>query len=319
MITVNSWDEMLRLGRQNIFEQIDFLNADFSENLILTIKVTGESWDGYIDYRAANYVLELQSSIDRIYRELAGSDIGLRDLKKNITVKVRVSEGSSNLDIDLTKVLKSMLSRLSGRQITLIVSLAILGTVGYLTTGKILDHKRQAMISQHEERITKEVADKISGAYDKALEIISKTDAERANRSLIHKLETYDSIKFPGNEELTSVEAKNLYPRKPKTSTESGIFDGTYQVLSIDFEKNPPVFHLYKGGLRIPAIAELSTDDIDELANNFRAAMSSNRDFMIPIHLFISYNKRGIKKAAIQSIGTPRENSEDIDLLISMW
>ena len=103
MITVNSWDELLSFGADCVLETVMAEELELREDLVLTIQIRGESWDGFIDYRGANYILELQKSFNRLYQELSETDVQLRNLSKFITVKVRVVEGSSLFEIKVSE------------------------------------------------------------------------------------------------------------------------------------------------------------------------------------------------------------------------
>lgn len=318
MITVNSWDELVNLSADCVLENIMAEELEFREDLLLTIQIRGESWDGFIDYRGANYILELQKSFNRLYHELSDIDVQPRNLSKYITVKVRVVEGSSFFEINVNKALKHMINKLSGNQITLIAVLAILCATGYFTIGKVLDYKRQVETQAQPGQVAVETIEKLTPVLEKALDVIQKTDMEKPMRSVINKLESDDRIFLPDSTELSAREAKNRYPRKPRISQETGIFDDTYRILSIDFEKAPPMFALYKEGLQFRATAELSESDIDNLATDLKQALRSGDDFNVSLQLFIVYNRRGIKTAAITGIGSKRDNSQNIQELIRL-
>lgn len=319
MITVNSWDELLHFGADCILEKFMAEELELREDLVLTIQIRGESWDGFIDYRGANYILELQKSFNRLYQELSEADVQLRNLSKYITVKVRVVEGSSLFEIKVSKALKQMINKLSGNQITLITVLAIFCAAGYFTMDKVLDYKRQMATQAKQGQIAIETIERLTPVLDKALDVIQKTDMEKPIRTVINRLESDDRIILPDSTELSAQEAKNRYPRKPRVPQETGIFDDAYKILSIDFEKAPPVFALYKEGLEFRAAAELSESDIDRLATDLKQALRTGDDFNVSLQLFIVYNRRGIKSASITGIGTKREDSRNIQELIRMW
>jgi len=208
----------------------------FSRDLVLKIRVCGESWNGFIDYRGAQFVIDLQNAINRIYHELDESEISLRELKKLVTVKVKVIDGSSIFQIKLDEIFKTMVANMSGNQITLIAGLSILCAAGYFTLSKVLEYKQKAMQKAQEMDLTQTYITRMSDTIDKALNIIEHKDIQAPPRKLIDKLRDEDRIQLPGTELLNPEDAKSLYPKKPKIRTESGDFDGRY---SYKYEKTP--------------------------------------------------------------------------------
>ena len=319
MITVSSWDELLHFSADCVFEKSMAEELQLREGLVLTIRIRGESWGGFIDYRGANYVLELQKSFNRLYLELSGADIQEYNLSKAITVKVRVVEGSSLFEIKVGDALKYMISKLSGSQITLITVLAISCATGYFTTGKVLDYKRQMITQAQQGKIAAETIEKLTPVVNRALDIIKKTDMEKPMRVITTKLESDDSISLPDSTELSAQEAKHRYPKKQKSSREAALFDGTYRILSIDFKKAPPVFNLYKNDHEFRATAELAEQDIDKLAADLKQTLKTGKDFNVSLQLLVVYNSRRLIAASITGIGDKRDNSKDFLELVRIW
>lgn len=317
MITVNSWEDLLKLGEKCILENIETPDIEFSEEFVLKVKVEGPTWDEYIDYRGANYVLDLQKSVNRIYKELSESEVPGKELNKLVTVKIKVAEGSSLFEIKPGEALQNMMERLSGKQITLIATLAILCATGYFTTGRILDYKRQVKTQEQISESARDRARQISPVIDRALNVIEHADPEKPMRSLTNKMGSEDTLILRDQETYSADQAKKLYPRKPKLPNEHGYFDGTYQVINIDVSKAPPVFLLYKDGETIRATADMDSKSVDDLANKLREVWKSKEELHVPFHVFIVYNRRGIKSASITKIDEKRDGSENFEDLLS--
>lgn len=326
MITIKTWDELLKIGTESIIKELPPDPIQIDQNLTLKIRVCGPSWDDYIDYRGASYIQELQKSVNRLYREVADPDVPLREISKYITVKVRVTNGSQWFQIKFDKALERMLNKLDGKQTTFIVALSIFCIGGYMTTGKILDYKKQLQMNaqqlEHAEKqgeTALKVAEKLVPLIDKTLQIIDQKDLEKAPRTLVSKLKGEDTILFPGSDtELTAIKAKHRYPRKPKSKNEAGIFDDVYKIISIDFDKTPTEFVIDKNGFQFRAAAKLAGDDIEKLSEKFKDALRSGEDLKTPLQTFIVYNKRGIKAASITGIGEKRNDTQNINDLIKL-
>lgn len=318
MITVNSWEELLGLG-------IDCAIGDVwphdikTENLLIVVRICGKSWDGAIDYRGANYIIELQDAITRIYHELSEEDDSLRNVKKFVTVKMKVVDGSSLFEINVGEALGRMIEKLSGKQTTFIATVAILSAVGYFSQGKYLDYMREKENSAMQGQIAIEVIEKMRPLMERSAAMIETADLEKPARALVSALEPDDSITFPGEESLSAAQAKLRYPRKPISKPKTGIFDDTYTVTNIGLRNILPEFTLEKDGFQFKAEAELSSSDIDKLASQLKVSLTAGDELNVPLQIFIQYNKRGIKSASITSIGEKRDGAKGIQDLISMY
>lgn len=319
MKTINSWDELLDAGVQAIIDDISPEDLTLSDDLIFRLQVKGESWDGFIDYRGAQFIIDLQKAVIETYKELNQSEISLHKLKKIVIVKMKVTEGCSLFEIKFNKIFKTMAENMSGTQITLIAGLAIVCATGYFTTGKVLQYKQQALQKAQEKEVSEMYITKVSDAMDKALDIINRKDIEAPPRKLIGKLRKEDSIRLPGTDLMRAEKAKDLYPKKPKIRTESGYFDARYVITAINMEKRPVQFKLVFDGFDFWAKAALDHKDIERISRSLETSMKENKDLEIDLHLFVLFNKREFKSATIQATGSARENSQDLKEKIELW
>lgn len=319
MITVKSWDELLKYGTDIALQRLQYDKLKVKDDLVFHIKISGPSWGGYIDYRGAQYILQLQKTVNGVYRELVGDDIPPQELKKYIRVRVKVSEGCSLFEVNLNDAIMKMVNNMSSGQATLIIVLIVLCVAGYLSLSRVLDYKRKITEELLKNETTTKIIDKFTSTVDNALKVIDKANAERPSRTLINRLEEEDKIVLPNTDELSVTQVKNLYPRKPKTKPESDIFDGEYHLQSIDFDKAPPAFTLEKDGFTFTARAELASGDIEKLAQNLEAALKEGTEVKIDLQVFINYTKRDIKTASITGIGERRPKSKDVGELITLF
>lgn len=320
MRIINSWNELLDIGVDSILKDEIFRDEfSFSRDLVLEIRVRGESWSGFIDYRGAQFVIDLQNAVNKIYQELDGSEISLRELKKLVTVKVKVVDGSSIFQIKLDEIFKIMVANMSGNQITLIAGLSILCAAGYFTYSKVMEYKQKALQKAQEMDLTQTYITRMSDTIDKALNIIEHKDVQAPPRKLIDKLKTEDRIQLPGTESLSHEDAKALYPKKPKIRTESGDFDGRYVISAINMKKTPVQFELNLDGFDFWAKAPLDHKDIENISRSLEVSMKENKELEIDLRLYVVFNEREFKSAIIKATGPARENSQNLKDKIKIW
>lgn len=330
MITIDSWDDLVETGADIIMKKIKPDEIKIRERFVFQIRIRGDSWDGSIDYRGANFILELQKAVNRVYTELYGEEISLKSLSKLITVKVKVVEGSSLFEINIGAALSKMVGTMSSGEILLLTGMTLATVAGCYTIKKVLDYKKEkethARQMEKDEKIAdinKEMVaqpiDKLTSTIDKALDVIETRDLQAPTRKLVRKLAPDDMIMLPDKKEYSAKEAKKIYPRKAKAKRLSGNFDAIYTIRNIDLYKKPPEFTIENHGLEFKAGAELANDDIEQISRNLENALKSGEDFTISLHVFILYNERKIISASIVGTGEPRPKSQDINDLIQMW
>lgn len=310
---INSFNELLQAGVDAIAEKIDPKDISFSDDFVIQIKIQGESWDGAIDYRGAKFIIDLQRAVIRSYNEINDTDIHPRILNDLVTVKVRVREGSSIYEILIDKFFNIVVSNMTGPEILLMFGITAACATGYLTKRLVLQHKERLAQMNH----TQELADRLSGTIDKALDIIERKNIDAPPKKLIGRLSENDLIQLPGREPLPPDQAKELYPKKQPPRISDGFFDDNFKVLEINTEKRPILLKLDKEGYKFWAEARIEPEDVERLSDNFKTAVNNNQDLTIDLHLYISFDDKKIKDASIQEIGPPRENTKRFSDLIT--
>lgn len=316
---IRTWEQLLDVGVKTITREIEPGPIEFDKDLVVEIRVCGSSWDEAIDYRGARFIIDLQDAVSRTAGELLENEASLSELRKKVTVKVKVVKGSSLFQINIGDALKAMVTTMSGTQLTLMAGLAILCAAGYFTTRKILDYKQKVLQDAEHRKLTETAISNLSATMNKALEVIREKDIQAPTRKLLNKLDHDDKILLPGEESMRPDEAKKLYPRKPRIRTESGNFDGQYLITAINMEKHPIHFKIIHDEYPFWAKAEILDEDIETISESLKTAMKNNEDFMLNLHMFVVYDERGLKSASIVSTGEPRPNAKDLSEQISKW
>lgn len=299
---------------------------ELSDDLVFHIKIEGETWDGAVDYRGAKYVLALQNAVNRIYKELDPDTKSLRNLSKQVTVKVRVEDGSTELLIEMKEAIFTMISKLSGKQATLVMSLAILCATGYFTNNKILDYKKDVLILKQQELVAQEqrltateiaqqmtrMTETLSEPINRVISLVQSADLEKPSRQIVNAMEEDDRVQFPDRTELTKAQAKKRYPRKQRLTKEFCYCDDVWTITKIDVDVSPPVFTIHNNGVTLRAVVELLPHHISSLTDQLAEAINAGKEFQMPLRVFVTYTKREIKAATIQGIGEKRDEAVNI-------
>ncbi len=333
-IVINSWDELIDAGFKSLLNEIELDKLVVNKDLSLKILIRGENWDDRIDYRGAQYIVDLQKAVSVIYKDLVDTRLSLPELNKLVTVKVRIEKGSQILDIIFGKAVEKLMDRLNGKDILIIAVVGILCSTGYHTAEKVISLRNQRLqqIEERRQRIEEkklQIQEKkllldymkdINKTMDRALDLIERKDLEGPPRKLVGKLDENDSIQFPGQAAMSPEQAmQRLYPRKEPLRPESDLFDGNYIITQLNMEKMPVQFKLKKDEHEFWANAELSNADVDKIAKDLKAALQNKQELAMDLRLFIVYDKKKLKSATIQATGEPRKDSKRFIFLTSYW
>jgi hypothetical protein len=156
--------------------EIFALDGDFNYR----IRVSGENWDQYIDWRLAKLITDFQKSINAVIKE---NNLSVsKDTKDKTTIKFKVSEGSSIIEINCGNLLKFVADTMTGGQITAVVITGILVTGG-LYTLKALNARKEKAEDEATKRELAKVIEKVAG-YEKPI------------RGLLSRMDKNDSVEF---------------------------------------------------------------------------------------------------------------------------
>ena len=301
MRTVYNYEELL----EYTFDCLDKTKpADLLElkgNFNYTIRVCGKTWDQYIDWRLAKLITEFQTSINKALKE-ADIDLSKEDEEKT-TVKFKISEGSSLIEINCGELLKLLADHMTGGELTAIAITAILVTGGLLTVRRIMARQEKA----EDEKTKRELA--------KVIETVAQY--EKPMRGLLSRLDNEDTIEIsPTNRKFNRSELRSEYPGKSKFRAEIVYIDGIYTIVAIKLDTGR--ITVEKEGYRFDCQSSLSHEESEELFSKVQAAHEKGTGFDLPLKISAEYyqGSKQLKKQNIYEIGEPRTGTRTlVDLL----
>jgi len=301
MRTVNNYDELLKYT----FDCLDKSKpADLLElkgNFNYTIRVSGRTWDQFIDWRLAKLITEFQNSINKALKE---ANIALtKEEEEKTTVKFRISEGSSLLEINCGDLFKVMADHMTGGELTAIAIAAILVTGGLLTVRRIMAYREKV----EDEKTKRELA--------KVIESVAQY--EKPMRGLLSRLDQEDTVEIsPTARKFNRSELRSEYPGKGKFRAETIYIDGIYTIVAIKLDAG--TISVEKEGRRFDCQSSLSQEESEELFSKVQNAHAKGTGFDLPLKITAEYfqGSRQLKKQMIYEIGEPRKGTKMLaDLL----
>nr|MBP8257101.1 hypothetical protein [Opitutaceae bacterium] len=300
---------------RDIESAIDTLLADpdrrftleVAESLTLTIKVKGVDWDGFMDARIANYVVELQKTFERIRSEVNP------EARERQLVKVQLKKGSAELIAKVADVVKNLTTNMSGTQQQVTVLVAIAVGFGCYSLIKYLEHIRKMQEEANRTRLNAAALQTLSENMTYTLQTI---DPERPIRRLAKSMRSTDIIKIPSERApLDRQEINERFPGKPRVTPVAVIIDDNYKVASIALD-TPRVLGLERANISFKAQldAELPDRDKESFVAEVKAALESGQSMKVPLRIDAKVNDTRVTEALIVGIGQqPRKGSESLD------
>lgn len=308
-IVINTLDDIRPALDQVLAAGDEALSLEINPEITITIILDGKTWDGLIDVRVAKFVTELQATHDRMRKEL---DIDARDKP---LVKVRIKDGSTELDARLYDLFAETLRNMtSTQQFIVVIGLMLMFGVGWSLNRFLtyLKDKHAADLARADGAEKAELVHALNQTVQHALE---KIDGEKPLRRLVLGMEEGDKVQLPGTRPLTKDEARSLYPRKPRVTPMDVLIDDNYRVEKVGMDI-PYELTLSKGTLSFKAefAHGLSAENTAVFLERVKNAMETLSPLRVALRIDARLNERGVMHAVIVGIGQPpREHSNDLD------
>lgn len=314
MVRIKTFDELIEYAVKNCIDNKPIERIEIEDEINVKIVICGESWSEYVDYRCANYIINLQSEINKLIKEYISE--GKKEynlIKKNAIIKVKVDKGSSIINIDILESVKFIFGIMTNTQIFALCAISIASAVGYMSLVKFLQYREKILTKVEDEKTKKELIS-LFGSLNKRFD-----ELEKPVRSLIQGMEENDKITLPGSSEpIEYYEAKRLYPRKPRTRQFDGYIDDEFLITDIKLE-TPVHVTLEKGGISFKALVDLPEGMVEEFYNTLEEKHKNKEmPFSIGLQIKASFTERRINSATIQGIGASREGSRDITEIVKV-
>ncbi len=314
-----------------IISQITHENRkiEFAEKDI-RIKITGEQWDGKIDYKIAEFISRLQREVISIYNLYNEEKIKYNTSKVDacgLRVTVEVKEGCTELVVPVFELLKKM-------NPDQIFDICITGLILYFSSKiaiSYFNNKKEREKAEFDykveiERIREESKLKILQQTDnneiqkKALEIneqlIGALDRSNQHMSYISgKMNKNDKMEIDGVT-LSAQEAKSIYKKLPTSEeycNESRYFiDGNYVVTTIKTEKDIAVIRI-NDKLRPFSLIWLENSERENFYRMCGAPKREGAIQPIPLRLTAILKNGSFLQGFVAGIGTPREGAKTLN------
>lgn len=287
---------------------IDY-HIEYSDSINVALKFQGEQWDGTIDYKLAQFVVDLQKRIFENYKLLTDkkaarfSDSFIVDNK--LKIKVEVKEGCT----EILALLKEGLSKMESKHVAIVFCIGIISFFSANVASDYFSMKKKeidARVQQIEETEKKET---VKNAIESSFKF--GTEVQNNFVQLLSVMDSNDTLEVNGKK-LTNAEAKNIYKYKQKSPIEKEIaqgykVDGDYVITEIDRERNTCKVVIGERKRKM-TLEFLSNESLSAL---YLELSKDKQKTLTPISLQINIELLDgeYQTGAIVGIGKKRENS----------
>nr|WP_287410255.1 hypothetical protein [Pseudodesulfovibrio sp.] len=294
--------------------------ADFSlsDDFNFRVRVSGETWDGMVDYRVAEIVSELQKAadiaVDEISSFLSVDERSLFFGNNSLIIKSSVSKGCTDLRANWGESFGLHIKGITAKGAVFLTCLAILGatTVGvssfhFSSKSEILERELQLAKASNDAERLRQTTRLIDAAERIALV------GEEPHRSTIKSMEENDLLKFGNNEErYTKDDAGKLYPRRSYAVTDTYYVDDIYEITDLGVVKD--TLKLVKQGVApfVTSIADLNDSDVNKLYQVLKNARLAKRPATLALQVSIKVKQGKPYNATVIGIASAREGSLDL-------
>lgn len=268
------------------------------------IRFKGDSWDGYVDYKIANFVIAAQRDItSKAIKYSNGMPQSCIDNLKQQRFAIRVSPGSSIIEVNLAELIRAF-AELTPFQCALLTIWSILG-LGYLAQDKY--HKHMEKIKKlADDSVEKQRAHELNMALIKIL-----TKQETPLNNLLLSMKDDEEVRFPHSDKYYSKKdaleemrfsriAKMQIAENDRIAFHA---DGYYQVQNIDLRGG--VITMSNGKFTFHAFTKkLQPEERDKFWNAIKKAHKIDRKVCLQIDA-TRVGKRLISVEVV-GIGAPR-------------
>lgn len=280
-------------------------NISLGDALNIRIILSGNQWDGAIDYRICEFVQLLQEKVLHIYNDLYDKRLTKASLTSNpnLVVKVSISKGSSILDIMLNSLefLKEGFNGMESKHKALtIIGSIFLGVTAY-STENIFD-RYMTMAENTSNNQTQQ-------ALFETFENIAKHSSAPYMHALVRRMDANDTISV-NTEEYTKKEALETFRKGPLQNIEKEAqtfyIDEKFEVVAVYFETSEVQLKIGNRKIKATTVA-LSSTDKQKLYEEYRVADENNYIPSIDLQVSVSITQGKIQTPAnIVGLGQKR-------------
>jgi hypothetical protein len=317
-IKITSYNELLEYAEKCFLEATEPGKLKIGKDLDYTIKIAGDSWDGAIDYRVAQYIVDTQKAVDNLFKEL-GIELAEKDRP---IVKFRVKAGCTEIIVEITKTLSALFKNMESKHKVFVATLLCMTIFGVFTIKEVAQYQDKQQERAHQLEMQKLLDSKEVEKQNKLVQIIDSLvdkfpSYAKPNKQLSKNMRPGDTVTNSTNSVTrTKDEFKKQYPGKGKYKAKSVYLDGQYLITEIKLINSR--ITIESGSHHYDCLSSLNEAESENLFSKVKEAHAVGQGFKLDLKITADFFKgsKQLKNFVIYEIGEPRKGSQTIESLI---
>jgi hypothetical protein len=298
MIKIDSYENLLKHAEECLKQKKTLGHFEIDNALDYNIKITGETWDGSIDYRLAQYIVDTQKAIDNLFEELG---IALEEEDRPV-ITFKIEAGCTKLIVQISKTFEKLIENMTSGEKIYVATLLFLAVVGGITVHEFREYKSEQEAHAFELKSQKQTNDKELKQQELLVDVIDSlvdkipvyaTPTKRLAKNLREKDEIENSI---NPIKRTKKELKKEYPGKGKYKAESVYLDGKYIITAIILETGK--ITIEQGSHKYDCLSSLNESEAKKLFSKVQDAHAKKKGFELDLKITADYFK-GSKNSTV--------------------
>lgn len=288
-------------------QDFDVSEISLADDLNLRVKIQGESWDGFIDYRIAKFVKKIQQDIFSIYNEIHEGNYDFRKSYSEVepyVIKVRVERGCTEIVIKIVEIFNELISNIKDKKKQAVLISLLLLSFGYIPFRVYNDAVTERMRVEADENTKREIAQVASNALE-----LSK-QCQRGMIYLFGQLANDDRITVENiYADLDRDAAFDRLGSGDLHKSEKSInIDDEYLIIDYNFEKKR--ITLKKSGVKFNALTKsLDDSSLHELHELTKKADLNDTIPLVSLLVTATISEGHIKDAYVVGLGSRRDSA----------
>lgn len=290
------------------------LDDDFSFGP-LEVELNGPGWDGRVDPRVANFVINLQKTRNDLLKFIVGRDL-IED--EELEIAIKVEEGCTWFNLD--ELPKSLMKYVPKKQRPMVARLIIIALIGgsaaYVISNQFLEARRIEAGVHHDDAEVQKLKATIDGMNELARTMSDKKDLEKPMRDIVKSMRDEDTISAPftAGVEVQKAEAKKSFPNAPKQESTNKTYWGNVAIVGAD-RKDVQDALIGRRTVRFSLLGsnKINSADVAVSEDEWHALVERLKkpgDYVSTIRVNIKHTAKKIAQITVVNVGIPSKDGD---------
>ena len=317
VIDVRTVDEFFNYVMDSKKSDDNMINI-IGNNLQYRLIIKGDSWNGNVNIRTADYIKSLHETFSLLYALVDDIKIGeaRKYIQEKAPIEIKLEDGSAVIELlnvpGITDFFIDRLKNMDDESFKFLFTFIIASTFSYLTISQVMKYFSKKRDQEFEvKKLELELKEKhnVRYTFENIISIIQKP-----NQILSQQLDNDDVIVVQNTgETVTAKEAKERFKYKVVADEETFHSDDKYKVIVMEAIENNYIGKIVsEDDIVLKVIFNVNEEEKDQLLNSL-----GKREF-IYMKLNVDTKDDKLTRGTVFSLDKARETSKSLSTILEM-